>query len=281
MIGASARLLGLALFFVPFRAIAQPTDTQAVAETDAQTDAQALAARIAEAMDASGCGAALPLMDQLQALLPDRHDLRYNRARCHRDLGEPLEALELAEEIVESDHGEPAERARRLIEEESAKIGTIASELPGATLTVEGRSCTSPCRLRVNPGTRFARLARDGEEHESAIRVQSGETAHALWPAEPEVVESDEPSPIEEEDGGYRPGALTGFGLGLAVVGGAGIVGFGLAASSAEDTFNDAMPPTQGQYDRAIRLQRAANASIAVASLGAALFLLELILDAT
>ncbi|MEM9073643.1 MAG: hypothetical protein AAGE52_34455 [Myxococcota bacterium] len=270
-----ARPLALAFVFVPVFASAQQSD----ADSDAQADAQTLATRIAEAMAASGCGAALPLMDELQTLLPERHDLRYNRARCHRDLGEPLEALELAEAIVESGEGEPAERARRLIEEESVKVATIASEVPGAILTVEGRSCTSPCRLRVNPGTHFARLARDGEEHESSIRVQSGQNAHALWPAQPEAGET-EVAPVEEEDTGYSPGALTGVGLGLAVVGGAGIVGFGLAANSAEDTFDRAMPPSQGQYDRAVRLQRAANASIAVASLGAALFVLELILDA-
>jgi tetratricopeptide (TPR) repeat protein len=155
-------------------------------------------------------------------------------------------------------------------------------------------------KVRFNIGQCLSRLGRWHEawvELEAAARseqLSEGErsiartaaddaashlTAVAIDPAPPEpprvppptvVTPPPAPAPIEDRaPPRARPSALTWVGLGLAVGGGAGIIGFGVRANALHDDY--IAGPDPATRDKGITMRNLANASIAVALVGAVL----------
>ncbi len=73
---------------------------------------------------------------------------------------------------------------------------------------------------------------------------------------------------------------LTWVGAGFSVVGGAGVIGFGLRSNALKDQWDDAGPRApQSLADEGQLVTGLANASIAVLGVGLVLVLIDLLID--
>ena len=187
------------------------------------------------------------------------HDaVRFNIAVCLERLGRHREAaLEYDAAVVSTQIEEEArERARRDGDRARARLGTLAveGEPGGARVVIDGEElCTLPCEIPVDPGDhRIVVRSADGEVTREASVGRGGRSTVRVEAPEVDEEQEQEASvtpdvPVEESQG---PGFLLWTGVGLAVIGGAGIVLFGLQASSLHDDYL-AMPTTETRDDGA------------------------------
>jgi hypothetical protein len=212
------------------------------------------------------------------------HDkVRFNIGQCLNRLGRWHEAWVELDAAARSEQLSDGERttARVAADEAASHLGTL--RLTGSARQVivdDDAGCVVPCTVLVVPGSHTVRI--EGEPA-SVHEVRVGEvTEVAIGPAPPRVppptaaTPSPARLPIEDRPPPRaRPSALTWVGLGLAVGGGAGMIGFGVRANALHDDY--IAGPDPATRDKGITMRNLANASIAVALLGAVLVTADVI----
>jgi hypothetical protein len=209
------------------------------------------------------------------ALAP--HDaVRFNVAVCLERLGRFREATVEYDAASESTVLDDAGRARAtgLAERTRARLGALRIESSEpAEIDVDGVSCLAPCRLELDPG-HYTASARGAVETRFEVDIVRGaEARHDL-----DGTQAADHEPGDPPSRGWTSfGALLGAGLGIAALGGAGMIGFGTAAQGAHDRFTGGMASEplaqEGELYRDL-----ANVSIAVLAAGAVLAVIDLIL---
>lgn len=206
-----------------------------------------------------------------------RPAIRFNIAICLEGLGRFREASEeydqaaLAPELTEELRG----RARELGLRARRELGFVEAEgrPAGAGVLVDGeRLCVLPCRLELDPGDHtVVAVGADGRRSpETTVTVDRGQTRRATLNIE---VETEARERIER--GRRGPSALTWIGVGAAVVGTAGTIGFGVYTRDLEAEY--ATNPSEGLRDRGITAQVLANVSLGVAIVGAVMVAIDLL----
>jgi tetratricopeptide (TPR) repeat protein len=206
------------------------------------------------------------------------HDaVRFNIGVCLERLGRFREATleyDAASASTELD-AEGRARAVDLAQRTRARLGTLiitATEI--ARAEVAGLTCETPCRLELDPGA-YDVVARGTNERTAHVDITRGSEAHAAL----DTLHAQTTAPVDttEHHGWTSFGALLGVGIALAVVGAAGIIGFGLAADDAHTRYFGGMATAslaqEGALDRDL-----ANASIGVLGAGALFVLVDLVL---
>ena len=258
--------------------LAEPTATD---REQARTAFESATKRFA----AADYEAALAIFREAYRLAP--HDkVRFNIGQCLVRLGRHREAFVELDAAARSTQLSDDERktARVAADESATHLATLRfSGGPARPVVVDGElECTVPCTLMVDPGPH--RIAAEGVPT-GEIEVRLGETtdvdlstATAEPPPTPKAAPT--PAPVVDRPQPFprprpRPSALTWVGLGLAVTGGAGIIGFGVRANALHDDY--VADPDPSTRERGITMRNLANASIGVALLGAVLMTADLI----
>ncbi|MEM9188686.1 MAG: tetratricopeptide repeat protein [Myxococcota bacterium] len=239
-----------------------------------------------EAFEAGDYQLALNGFMRAQELNP-RASLEFNIGMCLERLGRLREAMNRYERALASDElgVEGAARARAQLEGLTARVARVVADEPeGGYLRVgESGECRIPCSLALDPGTHLVVL-QDGRRSTSKSvtlspgateRVQFSTSRMAIDDVEPR--ETREPSLTDDEvpGAGYSPGVLTIIGSGLTVLGGAGIVGFGLRTDELHQRYLES--PTADLADEGETMMLLANASIGAAILGGVLVLVDIL----
>ena len=212
------------------------------------------------------------------------HDkVRFNIGQCLMRLGRWHQAWVELDAAAKSSQLSEGERstARTAADEAASHLGTL--RLTGSAREViidDDARCVVPCTVLVVPGSHTVRV--EGEPA-SAHEVRVGEVTEVTIGPAPSVSPrlpppSATPPPAHIEDRPpprARPSALTWVGLGLAVAGGAGIIGFGVRANALHDDY--IAGPDPSTRNKGITMRNLANASIAVAVLGAVLVTADVI----
>jgi tetratricopeptide (TPR) repeat protein len=257
--------------------LAEPTATE---REQARTAFESATTRFA----AADYEAALAMFREAYRLAP--HDkVRFNMGQCLIRLGRHREAfVELDAAARSTQLSDDERKTARVAADESARhLATLRfSGGPERPVVVDGElQCMVPCTLMVDPGPH--RIEAEGVPS-GEIEVRLGETTNvdlstaSTEPPAPEVappptpVVDRKPPPAKPRP---RPSALTWVGLGLAVTGGAGIIGFGVRANALHDDYVAAPDPST--RERGVTMRNLANASIGVALLGAVLMTADLI----
>lgn len=269
---------------VPSFTLAQQQDVQRAA-------AERFRAGVA-AMREGDFGAALERFERAEELHSHGAN-RFNIAVCLEELGRLREA-ELAYRLALESGQLPEERVREArlrmdgIGERLATVSLVAapggSVSAGAVASVDGQSCSLPCRLRVDPGAHrvsaqgFLRDVQvpEGGEVEVAVVVPPGGVAEEPAPVVSEGAVSEGAVSEAPPEGSSRRGWWITGGA-LAVLGGAGTLAFGLHTQAIKEEF-DAAPSAELQEDGR-RYRGLTNGSIAVAGVGVGLMVVALILE--
>jgi hypothetical protein len=201
------------------------------------------------------------------ALVPS-DAVRFNIAVCLERLGRFREAAAEYRAAAQSEEldAQTRERARDLGERARARLGTLVVSAD-REITVDGEPCAAPCNIELDPGEHRV-LAGDVEQIAS---IERGQTAHVDL-----VRPRRDPRPPIERGGWHAFGVMTAIGASLAGIGGAGLVGFGIAAIDLRaryDVMRTEDVARQGELMRDL-----ANVSIAVTIGGAAIVLVDLVL---
>ena len=205
-----------------------------------------------------------------------QHDaVRFNIAVClerrqrYREAIEEYERAAASQQLDEEARGRATASANAL-RERLARIA-IAGPPSGSAVPIDGaEACRAPCTAVVDPG-RHEVVVHVGKRRERrVVDVESGATARVVLRAP-----ARRKRPAVEDEPSVSPGPLTWIGTGLAAVGIAGIVGFGVRATSLSEDFDAA--PSEELADEGELMKNLANASIGVAALGAVLIAIDLI----
>ncbi|MEM9188264.1 MAG: hypothetical protein AAGF12_03770 [Myxococcota bacterium] len=246
-----------------FPAAAQPTDYEALGEAAVQH------------FQNGEYRLALESFEQLYAVDPQNVELGYNLALTHERLGHASRCLALAEALLTRPTLNPDVRARieDLVRRTEPLTGRFRVVPRGLRLEVDGQQCTGPCELRVNAGTYPVTLTRASRVEVLRVAVRPGGEQIVEMPP-PDA----EPVTEEPEESGFAPSWLTWTGVGLTVVGTGSLIGFGLRAQALESDF-ETMPELD-TADEADTMVLLANVGIAVAAVGVALIMLDLLIEA-
>jgi hypothetical protein len=212
--------------------------------------------------------------------------VRFNIGVCLERLGRHREAVaeyEAAAASTELD-AEAREQAERDAARARARLGILVvdGEPQGASVLVDGEElCTLPCEVGVDPGSHEV-VVRDGDrrsEHRARVARGGRTRVTAELPQEqaraPEQPVSAAPAPSAPATETRGPGVLTWIGIGVAVVGGAGIAYFGLRTEALRDDYFDT--PTRETRDDGLLMRTLTNVSIGVTALGAVLVGIDLL----
>jgi hypothetical protein len=262
-------VIALALF-VTGTALGQDADAALRERARAEVD------RAVAAFEASDFQTALEGFRAAYALVA-RDELRFNLGMCYerlgrlREAGVEYEAAAVSESLPPGDRG----RARELAAATRARLAIVRVEgAAGRSILVDGvAECVSPCEVRLDPGRHVVTgLGREPR----TIEAEQGATVRLEAEAEPEpdLHASDTMPPA---DTSFSPGALFWIGSGLAVAGGAAILGFGLRASDVHETFE--VDPREDLESEGALMRDLANASIALAAVGGVLVLVDVLLS--
>ncbi len=129
--------------------------------------------------------------------------------------------------------------------------------------------------MREDPGSHVVLVTVGATESVERVRLARGAERVLTAPerSEARALETGQP----REEAGWRPGWLTWTGVGLAAVGVAGSIGFGVRALDLHDQFDES--PTFALADEGSAMRDLTNVSIGVAVLGAVLFALDLFVE--
>ncbi|MEM6954588.1 MAG: tetratricopeptide repeat protein [Myxococcota bacterium] len=274
-------------------AAASPVFAQSAGAAE-QTGSEEELKRVARAaLGAGEYARALELLRELEARYGTNTAIRYNISVCYEQLGEPASALDEIEAIDANEmSAAQATRVNEALGRLTRQVARVSVRVPDVQLSVGERSCVGPCTLRINPGPQEARMERDGARDRQTFTAVAGEESQLLWTVAevPDEQSADEPAPVgpEPDERGYGAGSLVVTGAVLAAVGAAGTIGFGLRTQSLRDDYDaatqadivDEMMADQIRNDGE-RSRRITNASIAVAVVGGALMLVDLIIAVT
>ncbi len=263
--------------------------TAAYADEDADREAAKVAFQKGDTLfSANDYAAALAAFRQAQQLRP--HDkVRIPIATCLERLARFREAIVELQFVVESAQvtAEQQLAAKETIARLEPRLGTlvVSGQPRGAQVLVDERPrCEVPCRVQVDPREHvieirhgaLARTERRTFTRGAEITVEVNLSSKPASVSEPTTLPNPvSPAPSSSEPNGYAPGALTWIGAGLAAVGVAGIIGFGVHADARHESY--VATPTQDLLDEGVLARNLANASIAVAGVGAVLLLVDLI----
>jgi hypothetical protein len=228
-------------------------------------------------------GDALQQFRRAHTLAP--HDrVRFNIAVCLEALGRFREAA-IEYDVVSSSPQLDAgirERARAAAQGARARLATLvlSSPIPDLEVDIDGAAgCTVPCELEVDPGEHVVGYRRGEQREERRVRAIAGaRLSMALGMtalATPTAAESDRASSAERGST-IDLGPLGAIGIGVAIVGTAGTIGFGVRASDVYaqyrlDGCGATAPCADGELARDL-----ANGSIAVLLAGAIALLIDL-----
>ncbi|MFK7984689.1 MAG: tetratricopeptide repeat protein [Sandaracinaceae bacterium] len=226
--------------------------------------------------------AALELFRRAFELAPN-DVVRFNIAVCLERLGRFREAAE--EYDAANASGALSRRDRGRAEQAAVRarqrLGTVVVLGPedGAAVSIDGEAlCEVPCEEALDPGVHWIEVV--GSDGAQTIEVERGGRSELRFerpapapPPEPQITPTapDLASPTQWTG----PGPLTVAGAIVAVLGGTGIVAFGLLAEDEHNAYLEG--PTTEARDRGLLYRDLSNASIAVAALGGVLVLVDLI----
>jgi PEGA domain len=211
-------------------------------------------------------------------------------ASCLQRLARFRESIDVWKRVALSDTVDPSIRAdaRAKLAELESRLGrlVVTSEPSGAEVLVDGLvRCRTPCDEPIDPRAHDVVIGQGQHEERRSIAPERGETVRldvALGTSRERAPSSDVMGPDSgtrpppaELDGGYHPGPLTWIGGGVALLGGAGVLGFGLRAESLFDDFD--AEPHRGTFNEGRLSRDLANASIAVAAGGLVLLAIDLL----
>lgn len=289
----AAVCLGALAFLVGFRAQAVAQEEDAPTESVVSENAGELFARGQRAFDDRDFVSALELFQRAQTLQP--HDaVLYNAALSLERLGRYVESVAIYESLAESTEldGPTRQDAAERLTAADARVATLqVSGWIGARLWVDGESrCVIPCSARVDPGPRALRAELDGGEWSDTVEVRASESRSIrvtprASPAQSPLVDTGEGEQAQVPVAEPAIGWLGIVGASTAVIGGAGILGFGLRTNALErdyqgSTLPNGHPELNTLEDNTRRMSGLANASIGVAAVGVVLLAIDLILRA-
>lgn len=243
--------------------------------TDGRPAAAEAFERGKRAFEADDYVTALEAFGEAQAL--SAHDVvRFNIGLCQERLGHFVEALASfrhsaeSTQLDEATRADAAERARHV----AGRVGHLTVPEPrGARVSIAGRQrCLAPCTIDLDPGSYEVRVDGDGTTHERSVRVESGQSVEVGPPA-PDTRPTGR---RERSPDRLRIGLPGWIGAGVAVLGAAGTVLFGLRATSLHRSYLE--EPTQSRLDDGRTAVLLTNVSLVTAVVGAASFILDLFL---
>lgn len=198
--------------------------------------------------------------------------LRFNIGICLEQLGDHVAALAEFEAVGADDAMDAATRAEAIeaAARLRAQLATVTIDGPtGEVATIDAaRRCELPCELWIEPGVHNASLAAEGGTSTSFEAAPGARTAIAL-----SIVAAPPPP------SGASLGVLTGLGSAIAAIGIGGIVGFGVRTTDLKAQFD--RTPTTSIQSEGETMRDLTNTSIAVAILGGALVLVDVVLVLT
>jgi tetratricopeptide (TPR) repeat protein len=263
------------VFFAASSIAAAQAEPTAAARAEAQAEFQAGE----RAFSDDDYGLALERFRHAFELAP--HDaVRFNIAVCLERLGRFREATleyEAAQRSVALDD-EGRARASELAGRTRSRLGTLAVDsAERARVEVGGVTCETPCLVEMDPGN-YELVARGTGEARTRVEIRRGTETRVRVDTSRIVDAPIETPPVVEPDRGWSAfGVMLGIGAGLATVGGAGMIGFGLAAMDAHDRYYGGMASESLAQDGEL-YRDLFNASIAVTSVGVILVAIDLIL---
>ncbi|AKF09845.1 tetratricopeptide repeat protein [Sandaracinus amylolyticus] len=227
---ARALLLVLAVLASP--ALARAQDAAASAPVE---DAARAFARGREAFDAQRFDEALEAFRRAYTLAP--HDrVRFNVAVVLEELGRFREAAVEFDAVAASHQLDDDIRARAAASAQAARARLATLEIRSAhgVLDVEvdgAAACATPCEIEIDPGDHTISYRVDERAEERRVHAVSGARLAIVL-----ELERVAPSVVEPSRGPLVDlGVLGGIGIGAAVVGAAGTIGFGLRATDLHD----------------------------------------------
>lgn len=224
--------------------------------------------------------AALRSFQRAQQVQP--HDkVRIPIATCLERLARFREALDEWGKVVASDQVEDHQKleARRAAARLRPRLGelVVTGTPAGARVLVdEEQRCVVPCRTLVDPREHLVVVRSGSHEQTQRVTFSRGEERTidvVLVPVSPSPPASEPLAPVETASRG--PGVFMWLGLGVAVVGAAGVVGFGLHANALHDSY--VATPSDALRDEGLVARALSNASIAVGAAGVVLALVDLV----
>jgi hypothetical protein len=199
--------------------------------------------------------------------------IRFNLGLCLERLARYREAAQEYLASAESSELSAEERARARSKLRSLQkrmgVARIATVDGFGSVLVDGETdCDLPCSIYLDPGRHEATVGSGPRRRVVRFRVRAGRRVKVRFPRREILDISDSPRP-----GGGKRGWLTWTGRGLAAVGVAGTVGFGLRTLSLRDQFE--VEPTPELAASGDRMRSLTNYSLAVAVTGAVLILAD------
>ncbi|MBI2893762.1 MAG: PEGA domain-containing protein [Deltaproteobacteria bacterium] len=218
---------------------------------------------------------ALSAFEEAQRLRP--HDVvRFNIGLCQERLGHFALALASyrhaadSSQLDEATRADADERARRV----AGRLGRLSVPEPrGARVAIDGaQRCVAPCTVDLDPGSHQVRVEGGGTTIDRPVRIERGQTAlvgeRAADPAPARASRERDPAPDR-----FRIGVVGWIGAGVAVLGGAGTLLFGLRATSLHRSYLE--EPNRSRLDDGRAAVLLTNVSIVTALVGAATFVLD------
>lgn len=257
--------IALAALLVAAPAVAQDDDDPVRAE------ARALAEEGVAAFQSDDYGLALTRLEGAYALVP-LAAVRFNIALCLERLGRFREAAEHLEAVASSAELTPEQRA-----EASARATRLRSRLArleiestdGARITIAGRPCAVPCAEDVDPGIVVVTVEGPGGVRVEEVALQRSEHRRVVL----------EPPTLAPAGPTYEPQWIFWVGAGATVLGVAGIAGFGTWTLDLRSQFD--RRPTTALADSGELARGVTNGAIGLAVAGAALIVLDVVLELT
>jgi tetratricopeptide (TPR) repeat protein len=292
-------VLAIGLLAFPVRAQRKGTGAPPSTESGPQEKARVAFANGERAFASAEYERALGEFEKAFSLV--QHDaVRFNIAVCLEHLGRYREAAEQydaagASVVLKADD---VERARRAATQARSHLGSLRVESgeTGSPIRLNGQErCKIPCRIPLDPGHYEVTIGVDDRASRASLEISAGQEHELAGPAPPPTavrppVTIEPPAPAAPPPtlpasvpatNTARPGRSVGWltwtGGGLALVGGAGTIYFGLRTASLHNEY--VTYKTQEAYDDGLRSKDMTNVAIGVLAVGAALAVADLVFD--
>lgn len=206
--------------------------------------------------------------------------VRFNIAVCLQHLGRFRDAWLEYQALIASDELDEEARsvARAFAATLEISLAVIRIDAPErAEVLIDGAPAGyTPLETRLEPGPHVVAVRRPARESRREITVERGERYDVRLDLPPAPLPDVRLVPMRRVP--RDPSWLTGIGGGLAALGIGGVVGFGIHAQSLFDTYDQPDGPTAALQRDGVLFTDLANASIAIASAGALMIAIDLVL---
>lgn len=219
-------------------------------------------------------------LDMVEGGTVQSEEIRLNIALCLEHLGRHRQAASLYDELAQSDmlDEERREIAGRSAVQSRRRLGTLTVEgsPEGAQVIVDDEElCELPCEVQLDPGHHEVIIRADVGEASGSVEIEAGAVERIRLMVRAARSEPSQPSPESTPTPRRRPTALTWAGFAHLVLGGAGIIGFGVSALTIHDDY--VQSPSIDLRERGVLMRNFANISIGFAVIGAALVIVDII----